>query len=117
MDKKTMYFMENESKGFLEPKLSTQNLEPHQVGSLFGSSVHQWCVGGNFQADGGGVSPDWLPEPNGKAGETVSKLEDLHVEEVQLQSPKSAIKNIGIFEVFPSLSFEDAMSRDDENGT
>jgi hypothetical protein len=31
MDKKTMYFMDYESKGFLEPKLSTQNLEPHQV--------------------------------------------------------------------------------------
>ncbi len=112
----SFYVLENEHKLYNEPKLSASLLTKQQQ-DLLGTKTftrEQWVD--LFNAIELGNLPDWLivvtsPEPEGVV--TTSRMSD-GKGLLDLESPKRAAEKTGLFTIFPSLSYDDYDSSEDE---
>jgi hypothetical protein len=112
----SFYVLENEHKLYNEPKLAagllTEKQQEHLGAKAF--TRDQWVD--LFTAIELGNLPDWLIVPALTDPVSVDTTNMLNNEKelLDLESPKRAAEKTGMFTVFPSLSYEDYDSSEDE---
>ena len=95
-----VYILEAETKAFCEPRLEIKVLEDKQLAMLLSQPFpkEQWAS--IFTLMECGSYPDWL-----LAVQSEKSLDPVDV--LSLQSPKQAAAKTGIFDVFPTLSYDE----------
>jgi hypothetical protein len=100
------YVHENEYKIFVTPKYHAGNFSDDQIAAILSQAftLNEWeCFFKNAQE---GIIPDWLPVwtsvmPDGFT-DSVDQGPDLII-----SSPTHAVTKVGLFDIFPSLSYND----------
>jgi len=95
-----VYILEAETKAFCEPRLEIKVLEDKQLALLLSQPFpkEQWAS--IFTLMECGSYPDWL-----LAVQSEKSLDPVDV--LSLRSPKQAAAKTGIFDVFPTLSYDE----------
>jgi hypothetical protein len=108
--------MENDAKGFCEPKLDASYLTEVQLQKLQTARLPKDKWSEIFATISDGFFPEWLEDETSVkshvSAEATAKPDQVLL---QLQSPKVAEQKTGIFDIFPSLSYEDESVGDKSN--